>query len=194
MTTADPFLTDVAEGRGWAPWRGLADQLGAVERAFNRARASGKATDDVRLRIFFVMALFAAAFIALAMAATNAALFSDSLRQRGELTPTRVARAVVHAALAINDDVRAALDDRADLGTLLPVIFAAAGVLRPRQGLQGVAAERDDQQDRQPQQVDDPEAADARGQEARRPHAAILHTGAAVRAAVRSLAERARGL
>jgi cell division protein FtsI (penicillin-binding protein 3) len=93
MTTADPFVTGVAEGRGWAPWRGLGDQLGAVERAFNRARASGKATDDVRLRIFFVVALFAAAFIALAIAATNAALFSDSLRKHGELTPTRAARA-----------------------------------------------------------------------------------------------------
>jgi len=93
MTTADPFVTGAAGGRGWAPWRGLTDQLGAVERAFNRARASGRATDDVRLRIFFVMAMFAAAFIALAMAATNAALFSDALRKRGELTPTRAARA-----------------------------------------------------------------------------------------------------
>jgi cell division protein FtsI (penicillin-binding protein 3) len=92
MTTADPFLTG-ASGRGWAPWRGLVDQLGSVERAFNRARASGKATDDVRLRIFFVMALFAAAFLAVAIAATNAALFSNDSRHRGELTPTRAARA-----------------------------------------------------------------------------------------------------
>ena len=42
--------------------------------------------------------------------------------------PTRVARAVVSAASSINGDVRAALDERADLGTLLPVIFAAAGL------------------------------------------------------------------
>jgi cell division protein FtsI (penicillin-binding protein 3) len=93
MTTADPFLTGVSGGRGWAPWRGVIDQLGSVERAFNRARASGKATDDVRLRVFFVMALFAAAFLAVAIAATNAALFSDASRHRGELTPTRAARA-----------------------------------------------------------------------------------------------------
>jgi hypothetical protein len=42
--------------------------------------------------------------------------------------PTRVARAVAHAALGINGDVRAALDHRADIGTLLPVIFATAGL------------------------------------------------------------------
>jgi hypothetical protein len=51
-----------------------------------------------------------------------------ALRPEDRPGPTRVARAVVHAAAAINDDVRAALDDRADLGTLLPVLFAAAGV------------------------------------------------------------------
>lgn len=42
--------------------------------------------------------------------------------------PTRVARAVAHAVAGINADVRAALDDRADLGTILPVFFAAAGI------------------------------------------------------------------
>jgi hypothetical protein len=42
--------------------------------------------------------------------------------------PTRVARAVAHAVAGINADVRSALDDRADLGTILPVFFAAAGV------------------------------------------------------------------
>ena len=36
-----------------------------MEHAFERARASGKAEDDTRLRIFFVMALFAAGFITL---------------------------------------------------------------------------------------------------------------------------------
>jgi hypothetical protein len=42
--------------------------------------------------------------------------------------PTRVARAVVRAIAGINADVREALDHRADLGTILPVIFAVAGV------------------------------------------------------------------
>jgi hypothetical protein len=35
---------------------------------------------------------------------------------------------VAHAVAGINTDLRAALDDRADLGTVLPVIFAAAGL------------------------------------------------------------------
>jgi hypothetical protein len=42
--------------------------------------------------------------------------------------PTRVARAVTHAFAAINADVRDAMDNRADLGTILPVIFASAGL------------------------------------------------------------------
>ncbi|XYI01151.1 HMA2 domain-containing protein [Sorangium sp. So ce1128] len=42
--------------------------------------------------------------------------------------PTRVARAVAHAVAAINADVREAMDYRADLGTLLPVVFATAGL------------------------------------------------------------------
>lgn len=43
--------------------------------------------------------------------------------------PTRIARAVAHAVAGINTDIRAALDDRADLGTILPVLFAAAGMV-----------------------------------------------------------------
>jgi hypothetical protein len=43
--------------------------------------------------------------------------------------PTRVARAVAHAFVGINADVRGALDHRADIGTLLPVIFAAGGLI-----------------------------------------------------------------
>ncbi|WP_437838747.1 HMA2 domain-containing protein [Sorangium sp. So ce1153] len=42
--------------------------------------------------------------------------------------PTRVARAVAHAVAAINADVREAMGYRADLGTLLPVVFATAGL------------------------------------------------------------------
>jgi hypothetical protein len=45
----------------------------------------------------------------------------------GQPGPTRVARAVARAFVAINADVRAAMDDRADLGTILPVVFASAG-------------------------------------------------------------------
>jgi cell division protein FtsI (penicillin-binding protein 3) len=54
-----------------------------IEHAFERARASDKALDDVRLRIFFVLALFAAGFVTLSVAAARAALFSD--RGRGAI-------------------------------------------------------------------------------------------------------------
>jgi cell division protein FtsI (penicillin-binding protein 3) len=60
----------------WRPARGLGAWLWWLDRAFERARASGKAEDDTRLRIFFVMALFAAAFLTLGLVATKAALFS----------------------------------------------------------------------------------------------------------------------
>ncbi len=43
-------------------------------------------------------------------------------------SPTRLAQAVARAAADVNADVRAALDERADLGTLLPLFFAVAGV------------------------------------------------------------------
>ena len=42
--------------------------------------------------------------------------------------PTRIARAVAHAASGINADVRAALDGLADLGTVLPLVFAIGGI------------------------------------------------------------------
>jgi cell division protein FtsI (penicillin-binding protein 3) len=47
-----------------------------MEHAFERARASDKAVDDTRLRIFFVLALFGFGFVTLALGATRAALFS----------------------------------------------------------------------------------------------------------------------
>ena len=56
---------------GWV-WR--------LEHAFERARASGRAEDDTRIRIFFVLALFSAGFLTLAIGATHAALFSGAGR------------------------------------------------------------------------------------------------------------------
>jgi hypothetical protein len=43
--------------------------------------------------------------------------------------PTRVARAVTHAFVGINAEVREAMNGRADLGTILPVVFATAGLV-----------------------------------------------------------------
>lgn len=60
--------------------------LWGLEHAFERARASGRAEDDTRLRIFFVLAIFSAAFLALAVGATRAAMFSG-LRGHDGLAP-----------------------------------------------------------------------------------------------------------
>jgi len=76
MTAADTQFPDAGEAAHWSLWRGLGARLWWIDRAFERAKASGKAEDDTRLRIFFVMALFAAGFLTLGLAATKAALFS----------------------------------------------------------------------------------------------------------------------
>lgn len=65
-----------AFGRSGLP-RWLIERVWGLEHAFERARASGKAEDDTRLRIFFVLALFSLGFMTLAIGATRAALFSD---------------------------------------------------------------------------------------------------------------------
>jgi hypothetical protein len=58
----------------------------------------------------------------------QAGLPLTTLKPRQPPGPTRVAHAVAHAFAAINADVRDAMDNRADLGTILPVIFATAGI------------------------------------------------------------------
>lgn len=74
MTTADPAFVE-AGGEPPARLR-LSRYLWWIDRAFERARAEQKAQDDTRLRIFFVMALFAAGFLTLGLVATRAALWS----------------------------------------------------------------------------------------------------------------------
>jgi cell division protein FtsI (penicillin-binding protein 3) len=56
--------------------RWLAARVWGLEHAFERARAKARPEDDTRIRIFFVLALFAAGFTALGVGATRAALFS----------------------------------------------------------------------------------------------------------------------
>jgi cell division protein FtsI (penicillin-binding protein 3) len=56
--------------------RWLMRRLWWIEHAFERARASEKAIDDTRLRIFFVLALFSFGFLTLSLGAAKAALFS----------------------------------------------------------------------------------------------------------------------
>jgi cell division protein FtsI (penicillin-binding protein 3) len=72
--------------------RWIMRRLWWVEHAFERARASDKAVDDTRLRIFFVLALFAAGFVTLALGAGKAALFSPYGRGGELLAPMPGAR------------------------------------------------------------------------------------------------------
>jgi cell division protein FtsI (penicillin-binding protein 3) len=73
--------------------RWLASWVWRVEHAFERARASGKAEDDTRIRIFFVLALFSAGFLTLAFGATRNALFSNAAKGDSYLAPIGAARA-----------------------------------------------------------------------------------------------------
>jgi len=73
--------------------RWIMRRLWWVEHAFERSRASDKAVDDTRLRIFFVLALFAAGFITLALGAGKAAMFSRYGRGGELLAPMPGARA-----------------------------------------------------------------------------------------------------
>ncbi|MFN3522138.1 MAG: peptidoglycan D,D-transpeptidase FtsI family protein [Phenylobacterium sp.] len=74
-------------------WRWVSSHLWRIEHAFERAKAAGKAEDDTRIRIFFVLALFAASFLTLAIGATNAALFSGAGRSGGAWAGGGTARA-----------------------------------------------------------------------------------------------------
>jgi cell division protein FtsI (penicillin-binding protein 3) len=58
-------------------WRWLIERIWRVEHAFERAKAEGRAEDDTRLRIFFVLAMFAAGFLTLAVGAGKSVLFPD---------------------------------------------------------------------------------------------------------------------
>jgi cell division protein FtsI (penicillin-binding protein 3) len=62
-------------------WRWLGRWVWSLEHAFERARAAA-APQDSRLRIAFVMAIFAFAYLVVAIGAMNQALFSES-RGRG---------------------------------------------------------------------------------------------------------------
>lgn len=75
MTEADYDSFQQPRQRG-GPFRWATNLVWSVERAFERTQNSGRAVDDVRLRIFAFLALFALAFILLCVEATKAALFS----------------------------------------------------------------------------------------------------------------------
>ena len=85
-------LSPQSFGRTGLP-RWLIERIWGLEHAFERARASGKAEDDTRLRIFFVLALFSLFFVTLAIGATRAALFSEAARNLGATAPMGASRA-----------------------------------------------------------------------------------------------------
>jgi len=73
----------------WRDWRAI---LATIEGATSRAAASGEARDDTRLRIFFVMALFAAAFVYAGIFAAKAALLPHLGSHGAVGEPVAVAR------------------------------------------------------------------------------------------------------
>lgn len=66
-----------------------------LEHAFERARASGRAEDDTKIRILVVLTLFALGFVALTIGATRAAIFSGL----GRADPATVALGAARADL-----------------------------------------------------------------------------------------------
>ena len=74
-------------------WRWLAERMWSVERAFERAKTSGRAVDDTRLRIFFILSIFALAFVTLGLRATRAALFVPALAPGHSVVAVAGARA-----------------------------------------------------------------------------------------------------
>lgn len=58
-------------------WRWVVERIWRVEHAFERAKAEGRAEDDTRLRIFFILAMFAAGFLTLGAGAVKSVLFPD---------------------------------------------------------------------------------------------------------------------
>lgn len=74
-------------------WRWLTGGVWRLERAFERAKAAGRAEDDARIRIFFVLAAFTAGFVTLGVGALHAAVFSAPVRSDGYVWSATSARA-----------------------------------------------------------------------------------------------------
>ncbi|MGZ3365950.1 MAG: peptidoglycan D,D-transpeptidase FtsI family protein [Caulobacteraceae bacterium] len=74
------------------PFGWLTQAVWALERAFKKGRAAEQAESDTRLRIFFLLALFATGFLFLAIGAARCALFARQ-EINGYVTPVATARA-----------------------------------------------------------------------------------------------------
>lgn len=74
------------------PFGWLTQAVWALERAFKKARAADQVEGETRLRIFFLLALFATGFLFLALGATRCALFNRQ-DANGYTPPLATARA-----------------------------------------------------------------------------------------------------
>jgi cell division protein FtsI (penicillin-binding protein 3) len=87
-------------------YRWFLRRMWGLEHAFERSRASGRAEDDTRIRIFVVLALFAVGFVTLAFGATRAALFSEA----GKADPAAAAVGMARADLVDRNGQLLAVD------------------------------------------------------------------------------------
>ena len=92
MTTADHPYVEAPRGP-FSPLFWLGRGARALRDSLGRGLADGRSEEDARLRIFFVMAMFLAAFLFLAYGATRAALFPQAERRHAPLVATRADRA-----------------------------------------------------------------------------------------------------
>lgn len=92
MTTADPYLDDIRRRPG-PLFTGLRGAARALRDSLGRGLADGRSEEDARLRIFFVVAMFSAAFLFLAIGATRAALFPQTEKRHAAPVPVRADRA-----------------------------------------------------------------------------------------------------
>jgi cell division protein FtsI (penicillin-binding protein 3) len=120
-------------------WRRLIETVWRFEHAYERNKAKGRAADDTRLRIFFVLCVFGLAFLTLAVEATRSALFSDAGRGASEFDLPPEARAdlvdrngrilavdLVHYGLYLNpNEVWDRAETRRGIRAALPRLSAA---------------------------------------------------------------------
>jgi len=86
-------LADLVPSRLPYGFRWISEGMWRLEHAFERSRAADRPEDDTRIRIFFVLAIFAFSFVVLGFGAARSALFFDAVRVGGLGGPIAGARA-----------------------------------------------------------------------------------------------------
>jgi cell division protein FtsI (penicillin-binding protein 3) len=85
--------SDLASYRSAFGWRWLVETMWKLEHAFERAKAADRGENDTRIRIFFILAMFATGFLLLAVGATRCAVFANLDKGSGYTQPEGSARA-----------------------------------------------------------------------------------------------------